>query len=147
MVIRLQPDQIPRFWEAIKFSFVKTGDYQKENFPVYFRKLLIDLLSSKAQCFVTLTEERKLTCILLTHIIVDTISGDKTLFIDSLYSFKFADADEWLARFEFVKKSAKEEGCKTITTQSNVPRVLELAKLSGFEERFIGLVLRFDGGS
>lgn len=137
MVIRLLPDQIEKVWEAIKYAYIKAGYHiKKEEIPQYLYKLLVNLLSNRAQCFIALSENRELEAILITKITEDNISGERTLFTDALYSFKKSTESEWMERLELLKEFARKSGCTAITSYSAVPQIFALLSSLGFEERF-----------
>jgi len=80
--------QVPAFWETIKFGCKNADVVQPKNYQVYFNELLHALLSDKAQCFVRLNEERKLLAILVTRIVGHKVTGEKSLCLQSGYSFE-----------------------------------------------------------
>ena len=136
MTIMLTPDEIPKFWEAIKFAAVN-GDFVEEQYRLkYLNKLLYQLLSSKAQCFVRLSSERKLQMVGITKIMTDEVRDERTLFISSLYSFEKVDDSIWLNDFEFVKRFAKASNCKSITTWTMSERVSKICEQVGMKSRF-----------
>ena len=136
MTIMLTPDEIPRFWEAIKFSAINGDFVEKEFVQRYLNKLLYDLLSGKAQCFVRLSNKRRLQMIGITKLLVDEVRDEKTLFINSLYSFEKVDSSTWLVDFEFVKRFAKASNCKSITTWTSSEKASHLCELIGMQSRF-----------
>lgn len=136
MVIRILAQQIPRFWVAIKFAASATASIPNHDKELYLNNLLASLLNDTAQCFIRYNDEKELLAIAITRFIQDEITGEKTLFINCLYSFKGVDNEEWEHDFGLIKDFAKSSGCKKITTYSNNPRVFEIVKLTGFAERF-----------
>ena len=136
MVIRLPPSQVPMLWDAIKFAAAKTAGISDSDLSLYLNRLLNSLLNSTAHCFVRLDENRELMAVGITRIIVDVVTGEKSLFIDCLYSFKGVDSKQWEDDIEIVKDFAIKQGCKKITTYTSSERVSEIVKASGFKERF-----------
>lgn len=135
-VIILQPDQIPLLWEAIKYSAIHANSLDNENAPAYLHKLLVDLLCSKAICFTAFEEDRIPLGIYVVRVVKDKVTKENYLFADFLYSFKHTSLDVWKERFELIKEYARKEGCKYITTFSNVERVYEINNYLGYTERF-----------
>jgi len=131
----LLPDQVPSFWEAIKFSVVKAEVIKPEHWDRYLNRLLYQLLSAKVQCFVRLDKERKLQMIGLTSINVDSISDEKTLFCYSLYSFTREPIETWINDYGDLVKWAKANECKSITTWSNNEKAISLFSSVGMKER------------
>ena len=145
MIIRVLPVQIPKLWEVIKFACVQADEVNKENMPSYFNELLHSLLSDKAQCFLRLGDDRTLLAVLITRILVDKITGGKSLFIQALYSWKSADDREWQDDFNFVKEFAEHENCKRISFESRNNKVWKIAEFLGFKENLRKFTLNMDG--
>ena len=131
----LIPDQIPRFWEVIKYAAVNAGYVEDEYVPRFLNRLLYLLLSGKSQCFIRLNEERRLQMVLVTTIINDPLRDEKTLFIAYVYSFEKASQGIWQADLEVLKKFAIGSGCKYITTLVMNERAAGLCEKAGMTLR------------
>ena len=136
MLVRLTPNQIPSMWEAIKYAAVKSGRLNKDEMPRYLNKLLNDLLSGNAQCFVKLNEKRILSGIILSKLIEDNLTNDKSLLIENLYSFEPVTQESWLEGLDIIGKFAVANECITITTYADSEKVYEILKMMGFRERY-----------
>lgn len=136
MVIKLTPSQIPKLWEAIKYAVVHVNNLSDRDSPLYLCRLLHALLSSKAQCFVRINEDRELLAICITKIIGDEITGEKSIFMECLYSFESASIDTWRQDKEIIMKFAKKEKCSKITAYSSNPRLFDIVEKLGFSERY-----------
>ena len=136
MFIRLTPEQIPRLWEAIKFAVLQIDDINKGDQALYLNRLLHALLSGKAWCIVRMDEDRKLLGIGILRIIDDDITGESAIFIECIYSFARTPIDIWKEVLDLTIKYAKKEKCNKITTYSANPRVFDIAKELGFDERY-----------
>lgn len=134
MAIQLTPDQIPRFWEAIKWASVNSDYVEVEHRQTYLNHLLYLLLSGKAQCFVRLDEERKLKAIAITKVVVDEMTGKKGLLIRNVYSFQSHPTNEWIDDLNDLVKLAKKQDCSSIYAWSNNPQVERLAKSVNLKE-------------
>lgn len=145
MIIRILPSQVPQLWEAIKFACVQADEVNKEDMPSYFNELLHTLLSDKAQCFVRLGDDRTLLMLAITRILVDKITGKKSLFIQGLYSWKSVEDGEWQEDFKFVREFAKHEQCKRISFESRNDRVWKIAGILGFKENLRKFTLNMEG--
>jgi hypothetical protein len=141
MAIQLTPDQIPMFWEAIKYASINADQVEKDYRERYLNRLLYQLLSGKAQCFIRLGKDRRLEAIAITKITIDEIRDEKSLFIGCLYSFKKVSTSYWKDDFESLKKLAKKNDCKFISCWIVNEKVSELAKIIGMEERFKSYIL------
>jgi len=136
MFIRLTPEQIPRLWDAIKFAVLQIDDISKGDQALYLNRLLHALLSSKAWCIVRMDKDRKLLGISILRILDNDITGERTVFIECLYSFAHAHIDIWKEVLDLTIKYAKKEKCSKITAYSSNPRIFELAGELGFSERY-----------
>lgn len=136
MVIRLTPTQVPQHWDVIKYAAVHAERIREKDRPMYLTRLLHALLSGTAQCFFRINEDRELLAVEITRIMVDEITGEKSLFLNCLFSFKAVSEEQWKSDMEVIKDFAKVEDCKKITTYSTHPRVFEIVDSLGFEERY-----------
>jgi len=136
MYIKVTPAQIPKMWENIKFAVSKTSGINEKDLPLYLNRLLHALLSSKAQCIVRLDNDRNLLAIGITRIILDAITGDDILFIESFYSFSRTPVETWKELMVLTKKFAKKEKCTKMTTYSSNPKIYEVVKGVGFTEYY-----------
>lgn len=144
----LLAEQIPQFWELIKYAVAKVYAIKPEDFPVIFNDILQALLASKYQVFIKRSDdgEKKVEAIQISEINVHKITGYKSLNLVCLYSFKYMDTDGWKDFFEFALKFAKSQQCKSITTESRNHRVWEIVKALGFEETVRLFTYKIDGG-
>ena len=145
MIIRILPTQIPQLWEQIKFACVQADEVNKEDMPSYFNELLHALLSDKAQCFIRLNDDRTLLGLIITRILVDKITGRKSLFIQALYSWKNVEDKEWQDDFSFIREFAKHEQCERISFESRNNRVWKIAEFLGFKENLRKFTLNMEG--
>jgi hypothetical protein len=136
MIIKLLPTQIPEFWELIKYAIAKVYELEDKDYQSNFNSILFKLLNDKAQCWIRVTEGRKLIALMITEIQVDRISGDKYLVPDVLYSWRVSDDNQWIGDFEFIKEFAVKEGCKRIIVESKNPRMWQIFNLLDFKDSF-----------
>ena len=131
LFLRIIPNKIPAFWDAIKFAISKVEGIPEEHKPTRFNQVLLDLMSEKLHCFIRVSEQRELLAVVLLRLTLNQLSGKQSLLIDTLYSFKSVDNNEWVTNLEYVKKFAKRYNCDEIMAYTNVPRVQELMSLLG----------------
>jgi hypothetical protein len=143
----LTPDQIPMFWEAIKFASVNAEIVEEKYRAKFLNRLLYLLLSSKAQCFIRLSPERKLQMLGLTSIQVDPIRDEKTLFAYSLYSFEKVGNEVWIEDLKNLKDWAIASGCNSLTAWTNNEKALTLFNMLGWKKRFDLFILDISGGA
>jgi len=141
MAIQITPDQVPQFWEAIKYASV-SADYVEEPYrEKYLTKLLYRLLSGKAQCFVRIGKDRKLEAIAITEIKIDEIRDENSLFIGLAYSFKKVEKEFWIQDIESLRQFAKRENCKIITAWASNEVSEGLAEKIGLKNRLKSYVM------
>ena len=141
MIHKIIPSQIPQFWDTIKFAVLNADNIAEKDRELYLNNLLAFLLCDKAQCFVRSNEVRELQALMITRIVKDEITGLKSLFIGSLYSFRVVPESQWIADIDVIRKFAQSNGCKKIIAVSNNQRVFEIADRAGFVERYRSFAL------
>lgn len=134
--ILIPASQVSQFWPAIKFATISVDNVQPNNVQDYLTKLLIELLNGTAQCFIRMSDEKKLMGLAVTKLISDELTNEKTLFISCLYSFEGVGSQQWDSDLRKLLAFAKRNKCKKITAYTNNDRVLNLAHSLGFYERF-----------
>lgn len=135
MIIRVLPEQIPRFWEVIKFAMSKANNLENNELVVYLNVILHELLNSKAQCWIRFNDDRFFMAICITGINVDKQTGEKKLILHCMYSFKAIDNDALKEELLFIKSYAENQKCSCICATSSNKRVWDLALLFGFTEK------------
>jgi len=144
MVVKLLSDQIPVFWDTIKFCVSMADEVEEKNLQSYFTDLLYKLMSEKAQCFVRLSEDRVLLSMLITKVDYDKSINKRILHIQCLYSFsKFSDSD-WRDDFKIIRNFAKSLDCSVITFDTRNKRIMDLGDLIGFRETHRSFALELE---
>ena len=136
MFIKLTPEQIPRLWDAIKFAVSHLDDVNEKDRPLYLNRLLHALLSSKAWCIVRINKDRELLSIGILRILDNDITGESSIFIECLYSFARTSINVWEEVMELIIKYAKKEKCNKVAAYSSNPRIFDIVKELGFNERY-----------
>ena len=134
--IKLLPAQIPQQWELIKYITVKVDEVDEKDLQPYLNELLHALLNGKAQCFLGLSEKRNITGVWITRLMIDKITGEKYLFAQILYSFKFVDDESRKQEIDFIKEFARKEQCSYISFRSRNKRIWKIGEMNGFRENF-----------
>lgn len=133
MLIQIHPIQIPKFWEAIKFSAVKSDAIQEEHLNYYCINLLQDLLSGKKACLVEQDENLNVVFVVLFSINIEPLTGVKYFFVANIYSFQNHGLDAWKELFNDAHKIARQAGCAAFAVNTSNPRAIEVAGFLGFE--------------
>jgi len=140
MLIQLLPDQIPEFWEDIKYSLEESAP------PLFIRtqeqlnNILMSLLAEKMQCWVSVDTEKdphEIKGVMTSTIINDGISGTRMFLLYSGYSTGEVEDSFWIEGLKVFKKYAKSKRCKLIGAYSSIPYMKErFAKLGANLETF-----------
>lgn len=135
MIVKVLAQQIPAFWEAIKFCTTKVDEIDEKELPDYLNNLLRALLNDKAQCFVRLDENRILIGLMITEIVIDKITQKVNLNIQCLYSYQKVSDSDWKIEYEFIKNFAEKTKCDSVIFRTRNERVMRIGQLVGFEEK------------
>ena len=136
--IRIQPDQVPIFWELIRTGMTivyKIPDEYQQDFAIH---ALTNLLSGASQAWVgfDLDDEgvKRIQCVVTTKIVEDTYYGIRRLHIDSLYGFRKVSPDVPVQGFKCIEEFAKANGCQAITAEYFFDKAKEVLTAHGFED-------------
>lgn len=135
MIIKILPKQIPVFWNAIKFAATQADEIDSKNMQPYLNELLHALLSNKAQCFVSLDNNRVLTGLLITRLCVDKITGDNFLLLQAVYTWQILPDEMWRETYELFLAFAAKEKCKYLLFTSRNPNIWDRTEKLGFKEK------------
>lgn len=141
MIIRLLANQIPTFWESIKFCATQADEIDKKYLQAYLNEMLQTLLSDKAQCIIRLDKDRILIGLMITKNLCDKITGREELHIQCLYSFSKLSETKWTEDYKTLEKIARDLKCVTITFNTRNKKVMELGRLVGFVEKQRSFIL------
>lgn len=145
MIIKLLAQQIPTYWEVIKYATTVVDNVQEKDRKLYLNRLLHSLLNDKSQCFIRFDEDRVLDKLMVTKIVGDKITEEKHLSIECLYAFKISTNKEWTEEFVFIRQFAEKEQCAYITFWSPNRKIWEIGKLVGFKEKHRTFILEIGG--
>jgi hypothetical protein len=134
MTYLLTVKDIPYFWEAIKKTVKDADEVQDKDLPSYLTELLHSLLSSNAQCFIRLSDEKILEALAVTRIMFNKQTNEKYMFVQTMYSWQAVGTALWQADIDFIHSFAVKEGCRYISCQSSNPRIWKLCTDIGFIE-------------
>jgi len=134
MIILVTPVDIPHIWEHIKKAVRDADEVREKDYASYFTDLLHDLLSSNAQCFIRMNEDRILEALVITRVLFNKHTNEKYLFVQSMFSWQLQAMDKWAADADIIYRFAKMRGCKYVSCFSRNPRVWELLESIGMQE-------------
>jgi hypothetical protein len=131
MHIRVLPSQIPQVWEAVKYAVVQLDEVPQEQHNAYFVWLLQDLLSEKAQCWVTLNEDRVLLNVSLTRLVEHAWTQERELHVSCMYAFQGLTDETVTALLQMYMDCAKTMGCVRVVGTSRHPRAYAVMERQG----------------
>lgn len=144
MLIRLQPSQTAAFWDVLRHAYMVSQKIPKDCQGEAGVQLLSNLLSGKAESwlsYVNTEEGRQIYAVLITSITRNRVQGFNTLTIDALYGLRRVTDELAFETVNGLKVFAKVNNCKTVIAGTLSARVEELALLTGFKKTYTMLEL------
>lgn len=135
MVLKVLPQQVPTFWEAIKFAVSHAEDIADNYKQEYFNELLGALLSDKAQCFGRFSDSGELYAMIITRVLFNKQTSEKYLYVQAMYSWKPQPTEVWLKDIDLMRKFAEKAECSYIGCTATNARAAELLESMGFKEQ------------
>jgi len=139
MIIQLQDKQITKFWGMLRFAIAETFMPRNSCSNEHLRHILTCLLSGKMQCWIIFEgtpEDRKFIGFLITRIDIANSIGEKTLFLDCVYTWAPAHRDVMEEGYRVVERFAKDNLCGSIVTLTESESVVGLAERGGYSKRY-----------
>ena len=138
MTIQLQPLQITAMWDTIKFVAIEANDVNVTTAAAFISSLLGNLLSGKAQVWVTMTESdaegnREMIAMTITYLQEEMLWNFNYLVLHSVYGFKPMTLEIINGAVETYTKYAKTCGCQKVVVMTVNERVAKLFTKVGFD--------------
>lgn len=138
MILKLQPDQISTFWDAIKFSMLMAVDVPANLRQDFSNRALINIMSGNAQCWLSYKErengDKEAYAIFTTKLIESIEYGTRVLYVNTLYGIRKLDKELFDEGLEKMKEFAKANDCSVIALETKINRVREMVLGNGFSE-------------
>lgn len=144
MLIKLLPNQVSENWEPIKTAILKSLPPGSESTKT--EQILQSFLNEEIQCWFYYDKNEILRSILTTYIIDDKITGDKNLFIFTLFGIDISKSD-WLWGLKTLVKYAKGQNCNSILAYTKVQSIIDFTKKVGGNSDFtlLNLPIKTEG--
>ena len=140
MLIRLLPAQLVKIWDMIRFAIAETFIPRSACTASHLQYILKQLLCGKMDCWIafdgTTKEDRKFTGFVTTRIGIDGPTGEKILWIDSVYAYQSVHFELMARVMGTLEAYAVKQDCKTIIAMTDTDRIATLAEKNGFVKRF-----------
>lgn len=128
MIIKLLPQQIPAYWENIKYITSKTIN-------VDFVTLLNELLNEKTQCWVVFDESKSIQGMALTKIEINKNTQKKSINIVGFISFVLTNNALYEEGMRFLMDFARKEQCDSIVSDIYNEDDRNIMSALGFREK------------
>lgn len=137
MLVMLMPDQIMKYWYLVREGLEETLPPYVTNSPNKMEDIQMGLLIGKAQCWLFISEEPTVKCVVITRTIQDDLTDSAIFEITSLRSFHKILGEEWIEGFETLRKYATGRGCSKIVFYSDNELMLKITSKLGFKPTYV----------
>ena len=134
MLLRLEPDQINRYWEALKKLVASALPPTTLEEEATSNNIYKNLLSGDMHCWVAVKGKTSYA-VVVTTFQYDTV-GTWSFLIYALVGVQYLNLDSWKIIFNTLSKFAKANHCKRIIAYSNVERIIRISKTFGGEAKY-----------
>jgi hypothetical protein len=137
VVLKLQPEQIGLFWDAISHAFLSAGSVPKSNTEKWLSGCLAALMSGISQCWLIYDrkeEEFHLYAVVVSQLVNDPLSGQLVLMLGPLYGFRKMEDAMMIDAVEKICRYGVSQNCVRTVVWSPHPRVQDWAIKCGFVE-------------
>lgn len=134
-LLRVTVEQISRHWPIFKYAIEQAAPPTERITPGVMNRLLEHLMVGKMQAWVAYKKKGfppEMCGILVTNMVQDELTGTRGLFLFSVYVWDPMTASDWEDGFKTIQQYAKHEGCTKIAFYTNNPRIIDLARKTGF---------------
>ena len=134
MLTKLLPDQVSNFWDIIKYAIEESLPPIVGEHPDKMNHILSSILCGKTTCWASYRKEEEKTVfegICLSKIIYDDASDTRNLLLYCVYGYEKTYDEAWQEAFLTVAKYAKSHNCNEVVAYTDVPYLIEKAKLFG----------------
>lgn len=145
MHIKVTPQQVPKVWETVKYAITQLDEVPNERLSAYLLWMLHQLLSEKAQCWVTLNEQRILLNVSITRIVTNPFTHERELHLQCLYAFQGLTEHIVLEALALYRQYAKRTACVRVTGASRHPRACAIMEQHGFQPEYKTYTLALEG--
>jgi hypothetical protein len=137
VLLKLQPEQIALFWDAISHAFVAAEAVPKHNQDKWLTGCLKNLMGGLSQCWVIYErkdEQFHLYAIMVSQKINDPLSGEPVLMLGPLYGFRKMEDEMMIDAVGKISEYGWSQRCVRIAVWTPHPRVQDWAIKCGFNK-------------
>ena len=127
MLVGLPSKKIAETWDIFKEIIRRSVPTSPEVLPDRMQRLLYAALTGRIQCWLLFEEDGSDEFYggMVTRVSIDDLSGQKSLLIYALATFKQASREARKADFDTLRKIAKQWGCANLSAYCNSRLVAE----------------------
>jgi hypothetical protein len=130
---RLSIEQVTKLWDDIRQGVMRTISPAVQPTAENMRAILCQILRDDMQCWCFFTDADDRHGYVVTSIIRDPNTNEKTLVIYSLFLYKHINELEvWDKGIDSINKFARANNCKTLVAWSDNDNAISIAKKLGF---------------
>lgn len=145
MINQLLPSQIASMWDVLSWGIERA--LPPVGAPDRLSRLLDSLLAGRMQCWLTssvVDDRSQLEAVVVTQIIEDEGSGERSLLVYSLYGFR--PLSNWKSDFESMGRWARAQRCTRLLAYTNSHSVIEMVKQLGGAADYTLVSIPLNGG-
>ena len=116
MIVKIMPDQVPDFWELIKYTKAESDPMKPTYMPDRMNNLLNECLIGDVDVWIVLAGDNSIVGCILTKFYKDTINGTNDLCIYGFASAPDRDigGEQYGEMFNTITKYARKHRCTQI---------------------------------
>ena len=141
MIIQLLPEQITKVWDMLRYAIAETFIPRNTCTNEHMRSILSSLLSGQSQAWMVFdkdgAQERRFIGFMVTRLGIDSVVGEKTLFIDCIYAYETVPESIMFQAHGVLEKFAIKNNCKSMATITESDRIVTLAERNGYTKRYM----------
>ena len=142
MLIHLMPEQVMDYWDILKEGVMETLPSHVTRDDEKMVNVQMSLLGGTSQCWVNMTEEKKINASVITRVIYDDMVDMNILILVSIFGFDKISGEDWVAGYSTLSEFAKLRKCESIAGYSNHPVILKIAEKLGAKLEYTYITLK-----
>lgn len=140
MFIKLQPDQVPLFWDNIKLDLLSSHEVSNEFQFDFTNDLLVKALSGNMQVWLGYEQDNIIKILYLTMIMQDKITEEKSLYIHTCCIKDEISFNVFKDIYTAMSEYAISNECKSIVFETSNSDIYDMAKRFEFKQKSIKFI-------
>lgn len=134
MLVRLIPEQISQLWDMIRHALENSPPLTTEiHYESWINEILTSAMSGQIEVWASYRKDdgARFEGIVLTSFEIDRFIKKRSLLIYYVFTYRDTTRKTWAEGLRTLAKYAKSRKCSRIVAYSNVPEMIEMAKVLG----------------